>query len=213
MSTIKVFTFNAFQENTYVIASTNNECAIIDPGCSNVSEQNQLVNYIEENDLTPTLLLNTHCHIDHILGNQFIAKKYNLQLQAHTLEIPVLASGTTVSQMYGVPYIPSPSIEIFIAEGDEIVFDDVTFTLIHAPGHSPGSICFYNKNEKYIIAGDVLFYGSIGRTDLPLGNNGNLISSIKNKLFKLDADVTVYAGHGQKTNIGFEKLNNPYLKG
>jgi len=212
MTTIKYFTFNPFQENTYIINNQNKECFIIDPGCSNAQENSVLANYISENNLKPNMLLNTHCHIDHIMGNKFVADTYGLKLQAHQQEIPVLERGDDISQMYGVPYITSPNIDTFLGEKNILNLGDVIFRIIHAPGHSPGSICFYNEAEKYLIGGDVLFYNSIGRTDLPLGDHTTLINSIKQKLFLLPDDVTVYSGHGQKTNIGFEKKTNPFLQ-
>jgi len=212
MTTIKYFTFNTFQENTYIISNQNKECFIIDPGCSNAQENSVLANYISENNLKPNMLLNTHCHIDHIMGNKFVADTYGLKLHAHQQEIPVLERGDDISQMYGVPYITSPNIDTFLDEKNTLNLGDVIFSIIHAPGHSPGSICFYNEAEKYLIGGDVLFYNSIGRTDLPLGDHTTLINSIKQKLFLLPDDVTVYSGHGQKTNIGFEKKTNPFLQ-
>jgi hydroxyacylglutathione hydrolase len=212
MTTIKQFTFNPFQENTYIISDENNDCFIIDPGCSNQQENAVLVNYISENNLKPTLLLNTHCHIDHVMGNKFIADTYNLKLHAHEQEVAVLERADAISQMYGVPYITSPNIDVFLDESNTILCGNIAFEIIHAPGHSPGSICFYNKNERYLIGGDVLFYNSIGRTDLPLGNHATLIESIKKKLFLLPDDVAVYSGHGQKTTIGFEKKTNPFLQ-
>jgi glyoxylase-like metal-dependent hydrolase (beta-lactamase superfamily II) len=212
MTTIKYFTFNPFQEKTYIISNQNKECFIIDPGCSNAQENSVLANYISENNLKPNMLLNTHCHIDHIMGNKFVADTYGLKLQAHQQEIPMLERGDDISQMYGVPYITSPNIDTFLGEKNILNLGDVIFRIIHAPGHSPGSICFYNEAEKYLIGGDVLFYNSIGRTDLPLGDHTTLINSIKQKLFLLPDDVTVYSGHGQKTNIGFEKKTNPFLQ-
>ena len=182
MTIIKHFTFNPFQENTYIISNQNNECFIIDPGCSNTQENSILANYVSDNNLKPIMLLNTHCHIDHVLGNKFIANTYSLKLHAHQQEIPVLERGDAISQMYGVPYITSPNIDVFLDENNVLSLGDASFKINHAPGHSPGSICFYNEAEKYLIGGDVLFYNSIGRTDLPLGDHATLINSIKQKL-------------------------------
>lgn len=212
MTSIQSFTFNPFQENTYIISNENNECIIIDPGCSKVAENEIILNYISQNALKPIHLINTHCHIDHILGNQFIAKTYDLKLTAHQFEIPILAGGEYVSKMYGIPYIMSPEIEIELEDDSDFQFGQHHFKIIHAPGHSPGSICLYNKQESYLIGGDVLFYGSIGRTDLPGGNHEQLIKSIQEKLFVLPDNVTVYSGHGSKTTIGFEKRTNPFCK-
>ena len=212
MISIHKFTFNPFQENTYILSIENGDCFIIDPGCSNIGENNQLLTYIESNNLRPIKLLNTHCHIDHVMGNQLISQKFDLPLHAHAEEVPVLASGQIVSNMYGVPYIESPGIEIYLADKELIQLGESVFEVIHASGHSPGSVCFYNKEEKFLIGGDVLLYNSIGRTDLPLGHHDTLIKSIKERLFTLPDDVAVYSGHGPKTSIGFEKRTNPYLQ-
>jgi glyoxylase-like metal-dependent hydrolase (beta-lactamase superfamily II) len=212
MLSIKKFTFNPFQENTYIIQGNNKECLIIDPGCCNVSENNMLLEYIAQQELAPVMLLNTHCHIDHILGNHLVSKTYQLKLHAHANEKPVLASGNAVSSMYGVPYITSPDIEVFLSEEEEISFSGMNIQVIHAPGHSPGSVCFYFKEEGFLIGGDVLFLNSIGRTDLPLGHHETLINSIKSKLFNLPDETVVHSGHGPQTSIGFEKKTNPYLQ-
>lgn len=212
MISIQKFTFNPFQENTYIIADENKDCLIIDPGCSNANENKILLDYISSQSLTPLMLLNTHCHIDHVLGNHLINKTFGLKLYAHANEVPVLASGNAVSSMYGVPYITSPDIEVFVTEEEGISFSGKKIQVIHAPGHSPGSICFYFEEEGFIIGGDVLFYNSIGRTDLPLGDHGTLLNSIKNKLFKLPEATVVYSGHGPQTTIGHEVKTNPFLQ-
>lgn len=212
MISVRKFTFNPFQENTYLIEGDNKECLIIDPGCSNRQENETLLNYIESNNLKPVMLLNTHCHIDHVLGNHLIAKTFSLPLHAHELEKPVLASGTTVSTMYGVPYIPSPEIEVFLLEKKPLTFSGTAIELIHAPGHSPGSICFYFREHGFLIGGDVLFYNSIGRTDLPLGDHDTLLTSIRTKLYFLPDDTNVFSGHGPETTIGHEKQNNPFVR-
>lgn len=212
MLEIKSFTFNAFQENTYILFDETKECAIIDPGCSNAMEEKKLADFIEENKLKPTKLLNTHCHIDHILGNRFVAEKYNLKLEINEHDLPTLEAGERVAQMYNIDYNPSPEPSVFLTENDKIKIGNYDLEIFFTPGHSPGSITFYNKQQQFIIAGDVLFYGSIGRTDLPGGNHQTLIKSIKQKLFLLKDVTTVYSGHGITTTIGFEKLNNPFLK-
>ncbi|MBL4715455.1 MAG: MBL fold metallo-hydrolase [Bacteroidia bacterium] len=211
MINIQSFTFNPFQENTYVLSDKTKKCIIIDPGCYESYERDMLVKYIETDDLTPVKLLNTHCHIDHIFGNQFIAKKYDLKLEMHELDLPVLHAADQAGMIWGVNCDKSPEPEVFLTENDTIEFGDSELEIMLTPGHSPGSIVFYNKIEKFAVAGDVLFLQSIGRTDLPGGDHDTLISSIKNKLFLLDDDLTVYPGHGPETAIGFEKLNNPFL--
>jgi len=204
-------TFNAFQENTYILYDDTNECIIIDPGCSNTSEEQILVKTIEDHGLTPVRLINTHCHLDHIFGNKFIAERYNLELESHEGEVPVLESAPQIAQMYGLGSISSPPITKFLKEGEEITFGNSSMTILFTPGHSPASISFYNEKDKILIAGDVLFQGSIGRTDLPGGNYDQLINNIKTKFLVLPDDVVVYSGHGPSTNIGFERANNPFL--
>ncbi|MDB5228438.1 MAG: metallo-beta-lactamase [Bacteroidota bacterium] len=208
---IAVFCFNPFQENTYVISDTNKDCWIIDPGCYTLQEQKKLINHIEQNQLRPVRLLNTHCHLDHIYGNKFIADEFHLELGIHEKEIPVLQAAPMAARMFGSK-IPEPcEPAYFIKEGEQLLLNDVVFDILFTPGHSPGSICFLNREEKYTIAGDVLFQGSIGRTDLPGGDYDTLIKSIRTQLFILDDEMKIYNGHGPSTTIGEEKKFNPYL--
>lgn len=212
MLQVHAFTFNAFQENTYIISDDEtNECIIIDPGNSNPKEDEELLGFIKNHNLTPNRLLNTHCHIDHVLGNQLIHDQFELELEAHHLEKSVLASGVQVSQMYGIPFRGSPEIKVFLEEGGKVQLGIHEFEILLTPGHSPGSLCFYNAEHKILIGGDVLFLGSIGRTDLPGGNYDTLMGSISMKLLPLPDDVIVYSGHGPKTSIGYERENNPFL--
>lgn len=211
MLQVKSFTFNDFYENTYLLFDETKECVIIDPGCNNEHEKSLLSNFITENELTPIHLLNTHCHIDHILGNKYVADTYGLTLVSHKGEIPVLEFGSQTAAMYHIPYEKSPNIEIFVDEGDVISFGNTTLDIIFTPGHSPASISFYHKESNILIAGDVLFQGSIGRTDLPGGNFEVLIRMIKSKFLTLPDETIVYPGHGEHTNIGIEKRTNPFL--
>lgn len=211
MAEVHSFTFNDFQENTYIIYDESGECVIIDPGCSTKREEDELVQFIENNSLTPVRLLNTHCHIDHILGNKFVADKYNLPLEIHKGELIMLQNGTTVAKMYGIPYMPSPMPKGFLKEGEMISFGKTIMEILFTPGHSPASICFYQRSEKWIIAGDVLFFESIGRTDLPGGDHATLINSIAKNLMVLDDDIVIYPGHGPSTTIGHEREFNPFL--
>lgn len=204
-------TFNAFQENSYILFDDSKECIIIDPGCNNADEEQILVKTIEEHGLTPTRLINTHCHIDHVFGNKFVSERYNLELESHAGEVPVLDAVGQVAQMYGLGTVTSPPITKFLEEGDEVKFGNSSMTVLFTPGHSPASISFYNSVDKILIAGDVLFQGSIGRTDLPGGDYDQLINNIKTKFLILPDDVIVYSGHGPSTNIGFERTNNPFL--
>jgi hydroxyacylglutathione hydrolase len=211
MLQVKSFTFNDFYENTYILFDETKECVIIDPGCNNEHEKSLLSNFITENELTPIHLLNTHCHIDHILGNKYVADTYGLTLISNKGEIPVLEFGSQTAAMYHIPYEKSPNIEIFVDEGDIISFGNTTLDIIFTPGHSPASISFYHKESNILIAGDVLFQGSIGRTDLPGGNFEVLIRMIKSKFLTLPDETIVYPGHGEYTNIGIEKRTNPFL--
>ncbi len=213
MIEVKTFTFNAFQENTYLlIDATTKACIIIDPGNSNTSEDNTLLSYISDQGLTPVRLINTHCHIDHILGNHLVADRFGLPLEAHEGEVPVLGMGVHVSKTYGIPYTQSPAIASYLKEGTSFTFGEQEVHLLYTPGHSPASLCLSIPSQKILIGGDVLFNGSIGRTDLPGGNFDTLIHSIKTKLWPLDDDTIVYSGHGPTTTIGHEKATNPFLQ-
>ncbi len=211
MITIQTFTFGPFQENTYLLFDESKECIIIDPGCYDEDERTELANFIESEKLIPVKLINTHCHVDHVFGNNFVAKKYNLLLEMNKLDLPVLDSFMMVAKMYNLHAEPSPPPSVFLNEGDVVKFGNSVLEIVFTPGHSPGSITFYNRGQKFMISGDVLFYGSIGRTDLPGGNHKTLIDSIKTKLLTMDDDYIVHSGHGQPTSIGFERKHNPFL--
>lgn len=204
------FTFNPAQENTYLLVSPLNNCLIIDPGCHNSYEDEVLNRFIADKKLKPIKLINTHAHIDHVLGNYMVATKYSLLPHMHHLELDLLRAVPAYAPSFGVRYQASPEPALFLKEGDIIDFDGTKLEVLLTPGHSPGSICLYNKEDKFVIAGDVLFDGSIGRTDLPGGDYQTLIKSIKEKLFALPEDVKVYPGHGDSTTIGKEKMSNPY---
>ena len=212
MITIKKFTFNPFQENTYILFDETKECVVIDPGCYDRNEKTSLTNFIEENKLIPVQLLNTHCHIDHVLGNYIISNNYKLKLAANKLEIPVLKGSSQWGSQYGINGDLSPEIEIYLSEGDNIEFGNSKLEVIFVPGHSPGHIAFVNHDEKFIINGDVLFQGSFGRYDLPGGDLETLSQSIQKKLFVLPDNYKVYAGHMGETTIGEEKHTNPILQ-
>lgn len=211
MINIKKFTFNPYQENTYVLYDESGACVIIDPGMYTGAEQNQLVAFIKEQGLKPERLLNTHCHIDHVLGNKFVFDNWSLKPEFHQGELYVLQAVVGYAPQMGMHYERSPEPENFLPESGTISFGISELSLIFAPGHSPAHLCFYAKNENFLIGGDVLFYQSIGRTDLPGGNHQQLIASIKHTVFQLPDDCEVFPGHGPSTTIGFEKLNNPFL--
>jgi hydroxyacylglutathione hydrolase len=211
MIQITSFAFNPFQENTYVLHDETKECIIIDPGCYAPLEQAELSTFIENENLKPVRLILTHCHIDHILGCKYISNRYNLVSEINKIEMPVFDSAERAAAIFGIRLEKPPAPGKFIDENDLIKFGNSSLAILFTPGHSPGSLCFYNNEQKFVIGGDVLFRGSIGRTDLPGGNFDTLISSIKDKLFPLGDDFMVYPGHGPETTIGFEKTNNPFL--
>lgn len=211
MLTVKSFTFSPIQENTYIISNSNQECVIIDPGCYYEEEREKLTVYIEQSNLKPILLLNTHCHLDHIFGNDFIYKQYGLEAHFHSLEEQVLNFAPASGLMYGLPFDTYSGPIHFINEGDEIGLGDEKFKVLFTPGHSPGSLSFYAEKSGFVVSGDALFLGSIGRTDLPGGDYQQLIDSIKSNLLTLPEATIVYSGHGPATTIGNEKRSNPFL--
>ena len=210
---IKSFTFNPFQENTYIIYDKTKECLIIDPGCYTDAEREELKTFIEEKGLTPVKLINTHCHIDHVLGNKFASEQWDLELYMHKEDLPVLEKAEEVSKMYDLEdYEDSPYPKYFLAQGDTLTFGESSFEILFTPGHAPGHICLYSKENNLLIAGDVIFQGSIGRTDLPGGDHSTLINSIITQLFPLPNETQVFCGHGPSTNLGYEKEHNPFLQ-
>ena len=208
---LKYFTFNPFQENTYILFDETNEAVIIDPGCYDAEEKKILFDFIKSEKLNPVRLLNTHCHIDHVLGNKFVSDAFGLKPEIHPIELPLLKAVSQYGANYGIFAEPSPEPLTTLEENKTIQFGTTVLTMIFSPGHSPGSICFYNEATKILIGGDVLFRMSIGRTDLPGGDMDTLLKSIREKLFTLPGDVVVYPGHGPSTTIAFEQLNNPFL--
>ena len=210
---IKRFVFNPFQENTFVLYDESKECVIIDPGCYEKAEEEELENFISENGLKPVALLNTHCHIDHILGNQFVAEKWGVELQMHKDDLPLLENAGQVSKMYGLQnYSGSPFPKHFLKEEDKIAFGESKLDVIFTPGHAPGHICFYSEKYNFIISGDVIFQMSIGRTDLPFGDFETLIKSITKKIFLLPGQTQIHCGHGPSTVLNYEREHNPFLQ-
>jgi hydroxyacylglutathione hydrolase len=208
---ISRFVFNSFGVNTYILTDDSGKCLIVDPACQFAREENELLRFISANHLIPVGMVNTHFHVDHVIGNTFVCHAFNLKPVCHkSCKIfweNVVASGA----MFGIKIENLIIPEDFIAEGDKITFGNASVEVLYTPGHADGSICLVNHKERYVVAGDVLFRDSIGRTDLPTGNFDTLFSSITTKLFSLPDDYTVYPGHGPETTIGYEKLNNPFL--
>ncbi len=210
MFQIKMFTFSPIRENTYLLYNET-DCIVIDPGCYFDDEKETLKSFIDLHKLKPVHLLNTHCHLDHVFGNKYVSDTYHLTLHLHPNEQKVLEFAPTSGLMYNMPFDNYAGTFIFLKEGDKILLGTDELLVIEAPGHSPGSICFYCAKQHFIIGGDVLFQHSIGRTDLPGGNHQTLLNSIEQKLFVLPEDTIVYPGHGEPTTIGEEKMHNPYL--
>ena len=211
MITVKRFPFNPFQVNTYVLFDETKECIIIDPGMQGENEEEELTDYIDANGLKPVLLLNTHAHIDHIVGNQFVAEKYGIPLVSHKHCVGFLTNATTYAESFGLKMDKVKSIDQFTDGGEEIKFGNSILKVLYTPGHADGSLCFYSEKDDFVITGDVLFNQSIGRTDLPTGNYDLLQQSIWEKLFTLPDNTIAWPGHGPETNIGFEKLHNPFV--
>jgi glyoxylase-like metal-dependent hydrolase (beta-lactamase superfamily II) len=211
MLKIKTFTFNPFQENTYLLYNEQNEAILIDPGCYEEYEKQELSQFLEDNNIEIKLLLNTHCHVDHVLGNNFIEQKYGLITRMHELELPIFRAVASYASNYGFVYQAASESTDYLLDFEQINFGDDTLEVLFCPGHSPGSVCFYNAKQNFLIAGDVLFYRSIGRTDLPGGDHATLIRSIKNRLMNLPSETLVYSGHGPSTTIGAEKQYNPFI--
>ncbi len=209
---IQKFTFNGFQENTYVLHDGSN-CVIIDPGCNNPHEQDELVSFIESNDLKPKALLLTHAHIDHVLGCSFVLNKYDIDFYIHKEDLVTLNAVPTYAHVYGFPEYTAPKTPNILLEGGEtLTFGDIKLKVLFTPGHCVGHVVYYNEENEFVINGDVLFAGSFGRVDLPGGDIETLKNSIFNVMFKLPDTTTVYCGHGTETTIGTEKRTNYILQ-
>jgi len=203
--------FNPIEVNTFILADKSGDCAIIDCGCYDSDESDRLVKFLGEKNLKPLLLLNTHCHLDHIFGNKFILEKYNLRTNSHKLEEGNRMNAVKHAMMFGLKMDPPPEPGAFIDDNQVITFDSIQLVALHVPGHAAGSLAFYSEKNGCVFTGDALFSGSIGRTDLPGGSYDTLINSIKNKLFVLPPSTVVYPGHGTETTIEQEMKFNPYF--
>jgi glyoxylase-like metal-dependent hydrolase (beta-lactamase superfamily II) len=210
---IRQFTFGPFQENTFLLYANNKDCWIIDPGCYYPEEEAQLKLFIENQALNPVKLLNTHCHLDHVAGNAFINQKYGLFPEYDKRDMRTMDMAPKSAQLYGIMgFKTSPACVNFISEYDELTLGEMSFEIRFCPGHAPGHLVFIQHEQKLVIGGDVLFQGSIGRTDLPGGDYDTLLTSIKTQLYTLPDDYVVYPGHGPSTTIGAEKRSNPFVR-
>jgi glyoxylase-like metal-dependent hydrolase (beta-lactamase superfamily II) len=208
---ITAFTFNPFQENTYILYNDHKEAWIIDPGNQSPVEDQKLMNFIEDKNLKPSRIINTHAHLDHIFGNQALVEAYELPVFLHQGEYDTYRAAPQVAQMYGLPPFEIPPVTNFIDVEQPMYLGEESFQILFTPGHSPAEISLYHADSKSLIAGDVLFRDSIGRTDLPGGDHPTLLGSIREQFWPLPDKTTVYPGHGPQTTIGYEKSNNPFL--
>ena len=208
---IHIFQFNPFSENTYVLFNDQKNGVIIDPGNWNEKENEILENFIKEKEISIKNILLTHAHIDHVLGLQWAFDTYKVAIKMHEEEKDVLERNPMSARNYGFDFKPFVGDIELLNEGEKYFIDEDSFEIFHVPGHSPGSIAFYNEAQKFVISGDALFQGSIGRTDLYRGNHEQLLESIRTKLFTLPEETEVYSGHGNATQIGFEKNHNPFF--
>ena len=213
MLVVKSFTFSPVQENTYVLYNEQKQCCIIDPGCYFPAEKDELKTGIEKAGLTPVLLLNTHCHLDHVFGNKFVHDTWGLDLHIHEKEKPVLDFAPLSGERWQLPFDNYDGPLVYLQEGNFIKIGDDALEIRFTPGHSPGSISFYSAESGFIIGGDVLFNRSIGRTDHPGGSMETLMDSIRTQFFTLPDETKVYSGHGPVTTVGYERGNNPFVKG
>ncbi|MDR1170989.1 MAG: MBL fold metallo-hydrolase [Bacteroidales bacterium] len=212
--TLHHLVFNPYEVNTYIIAAADGQCAIVDPACCSSGEQAALEKYIADKNLHPVWLINTHGHFDHVIGNAFVCHTWPVKTAAHRGDLFLMENAYRQGEIFGFTVEQPPTPEIFLDEGDTVAFgDDVSLQIRHIPGHSPGSIVLYAPDRKWIIVGDVLFNGSIGRSDLPGGDYDLLINGIEEKLMTLPMNTVVHPGHGADTSIGQERIHNPFLNG
>lgn len=213
MITVEQHTFNPFQENTFLIYDETKEALVVDPGCYFPEEKERLKQLINSKELDLKGIISTHSHLDHVFGNKYVMDTFNVGLTIHKEDLQTLKMLSRTADMYGIPNVEeSPEPTSFIAEGEQIKFGNSVLDVVFVPGHAPGHIAFISNEDKFVINGDCLFQGSIGRTDLPGGSMEQLLNSIRTKLFTLPDSYTVYCGHGPSTTIGYEKENNPFLK-
>jgi glyoxylase-like metal-dependent hydrolase (beta-lactamase superfamily II) len=198
--------------NSYILFDETGECILIDAACYDPGEQDELSSYISSNNLTLVRNLNTHCHVDHVLGNNFIAEKYGITPEYHINSTPFFHTLQEISYSFGFRVDKMPQAERFLEDSEIIRWGNSSLKVFYTPGHAEGSVCFYNEPQRFVITGDVLFKDTIGRTDLPSGDFNQLMKSIKTKLFTLPDETTVYPGHGPETTIGYERENNPFIR-
>lgn len=212
MSEVISFTYSPFQENTYIIFDETNESVIIDPGCLAQHEKEHLAAFVQSKNLTVKALLQTHTHLDHVFGSAFVKRKYNVKMYMHQADLPVLSDVEIRCKTWGIQGYEPVVADAFLADGEQFKFGNTILDIVHVPGHAPGHIAFINAYDSYVIGGDCLFKGSIGRTDFPMCSLEQLLHSIKTKFYTLPDNFKVYAGHMEPTTIGYEKAYNPFTK-
>ncbi len=211
MIQIQSFVFSPFDENTYVLYDETGEAVIIDPGCLMQAEKETLSHFIAEKGLKVTLLLQTHAHLDHVFGSAYVKRKYGVKMYMHKNEFPILASVESRCRLWGIKGYEPVEADGFLEEGTVVKFGHSTLDILFVPGHAPGHLAFVSHAQRFVIGGDVLFRGSIGRTDFPLCDHAALINSIQTKFMTLADDYVVFAGHMDPTTIGYERRTNPFL--
>ncbi len=212
MIQITRFIFNSFMVNNYILWDETKECVVVDASCYDNSEKKEFTGFIETNKLKPVRLINTHCHIDHVLGNQFMVDTYHVHPEYHKDSIPFLFPAREIGKSFGYRIDQVPDAKVYLEDGDIVTFGNSELKVLYTPGHAEGSICLYNEKQGFVITGDVLFKDTVGRTDLPGSDFDKLMNSIKTKLFTLPDNTVVYPGHGSETIIGYEKINNPFIR-
>jgi len=210
--TLHHLVFNPYEVNTFIVSAADGQCAIIDPACCSPDEQTTLKKFIADNKLRPIWLINTHGHFDHVIGNAFVCQTWPVKAAAHRGDLFLMENAYRQGEMFGFSVEQPPAPALFLDEGDVVEFGDVSLLIRHVPGHSPGSIVLYSSVQKWVIVGDVMFRGSIGRTDLPGSDYNLLMAGIENKLISLPPETVVYTGHGPDTSLGRERKYNPFLK-
>ncbi len=211
MLTVKKFIVNPVQENCYLISAENGDCLVVDAGFYFPAEEEEITSYILKNGLNPVGLINTHCHFDHLMGVEFLRKKYGIPFACHAGDLFWLSRASQQAGAFGMTMGNISPEDRLLSEGEKIDLGGSFLEVIHVPGHSPGHVVFYSAEDHFLIAGDVLFSGGIGRSDLPGGNYGQLVDSIRKKLLVLPPETIVWSGHGPETTIGTEKSSNPFL--
>lgn len=211
MIKVQKFVFNPFQENSFLLYDDSDEAIFVDMGSYTVEEKREVICFIENNRLNPVMIVNTHCHVDHLLGNSFFKNKFRSPVAAHKADEFMLENAVEHGSMFGFEVEEPPGIDKYLREGEKLLFGNSSLDILHVPGHSPGSVALYSIEDNFVIAGDALFRGGIGRTDLPGGDYQTLIDSIRQKLFVLPPETLVYCGHGPETTIGEEISTNPFF--